>query len=83
MTQDPHEIALKLTKAQRDLLLSARETIGGDMVVFHGGRREAPFRVLAMLGLAVKRIGIADCITPLGLTVRTILQSQEGSSDAA
>lgn len=80
MTQ-PHDvaaIAAGLSQAQREMLLTARTTIGGDVAVFHHGRRERTFTVFVELGLARRRIGIADCLTTLGLAVRAHLQQVAG-----
>jgi hypothetical protein len=67
----PGEIARELSKAQREALIAARETVLMDRMKLPGKNK-----ALRQLGLAVLAWRGGDLLTPLGLAVRAILEQE-------
>ena len=75
------QIARSLTKAQREWIAAAKETLGGNMALpaYISGKR-----VQRLTVEAVERVGIAAgnypplmFLTPLGLSVRALLAKEQ------
>lgn len=71
---NPIKVAESLTEAQRAAIRDAILQGGDFLPVSH---LICTHRALVRKGLARKRVGIANCLTPLGLTVRSILTGED------
>ncbi|QZP06843.1 hypothetical protein [Caenibius sp. WL] len=74
--QTPEQIAEGLSEAQREAVMSASETIGGQMVLWHAHR--GTMKSLYRKGICCEPCWRGNAVeTPLGLSVREILITKE------
>lgn len=71
----PEEIVRKLTKAQREAIISARETLfGSDYIIPLRNRWVTKvMKNLQAIGLVERHLIGSVCLTPIGLEVRNLL----------